>query len=92
MSDTISISDLKMDECELSVDKRHYLFDSENTYSILELGIANARRGTWPWYSAITFSSREQWFKFVRLVNRENRRLKGADKDDDGFPIFEEGE
>jgi hypothetical protein len=35
------------------------------------------------------FGDRKTWFDFVRLVNKCNRELKKAPKDEEGFPIFD---
>lgn len=90
----ILISDLDMSECGLSVwdqDKSscHRLFHPPHT---MTLTIANGRNRTpCPWYYGIEFTSREQWFKFVRLVNAMNRRVKKLPRDEHGFPVFEKG-
>ena len=91
----ILIDDLDSSECGLSVwnqDKSncHMLFHPSHT---MTLTIANGRnRKPCPWYYGIEFTSREQWFKFVRLVNAMNRRVKKLPSDEHGFPILERGQ
>lgn len=83
----IGLYNMKMDECGLSVSEGDGVLNRKE----ICLGLANAREGTWPWYSSLVFGSRKEWFKFVKLVNRENRRLKKAPQEEDGFPLFKEG-
>lgn len=42
------------------------------------------------WYQGLEFDSRKAWFDFVKKVNAANKKLKKANKDKDGMPIFEE--
>ena len=86
MSD-IGLHNLKMDECYVTV-----VGDTALTPKHISLELANTRQGTWPWCSDIAFDSRKEWFKFVKLVNRENKRIKQAPRDKDGFPIFDKEE
>lgn len=85
----ILIDDLVPSECDLSVwnqDKSncHMLFRPPHTMTLV---IANGRnRKPGPWYYGIEFTSREQWFKFVRLVNAMNRSVKKLPRDEHGFP------
>ena len=92
MSD-ILISDLSMGDCDVSVWNQDescctMLFRPEHT---MTLTIANGRdRKPGPWYYSIEFTSREQWFKFVRLVNAMNRKIKKTNADEHGFPAMDE--
>lgn len=85
----IYLSDIFFAESNLSVvDNSTSLFKPKKT---LCLCIANGReRKPTPWYHGIEFDSLDEWFRFVRLVNRENRRVKRAKRDVGGFPEFEE--
>ena len=91
----ILIDDLVPSKCDLSVwdqDKSncHMLLHPPHTMTLV---IANGRnRKPGPWYYEIEFTSREQWFKFVRLVNAMNRRVKRLPRDEHGFPILERGQ
>jgi hypothetical protein len=55
----------------------------------IRLTIAQERERTGPWSFAMSFDDRKVWFDFVRLVNKCNRELKKAPKDEEGFPIFD---
>lgn len=88
MDESVKLSNLDMSESKISTEYcGHSLMAPHREITLI---IANARRGTWPWYHEINFSSREQWFKFVRLINRCNELVKKTPKDEEGFPIFDE--
>ena len=55
----------------------------------IALTIAQDRGRMGPWYFSMTFDDRKTWFDFVRLVNRCNRELKKAPRDEKDFPIFD---
>ena len=91
MSD-IMISDLSIRDCSISVwnqDESNctMLFHPPHT---MTLAIANGRgRKPSPWFYEIEFTSRAEWFKFVRLVNTINRKIKKTPADKHGFPIMD---
>lgn len=79
----------KESECYVNDYKNQPLRDKQ-----IELLIANQRNDidSWPWYETLTFSSRKDWSDFVKLVNRENNRIKKSARDEQGFPIFDTSE
>lgn len=89
MSD-IRIDDLVASETRLSVwdqDRSNcIMMRPPHTMSLLLANGRERKRG--PWYYEIEFTSREQWFKFVREVNRMNRLVKASKRDEHGFPVL----
>ena len=78
MSD-IQISDLSIRDCDISVWNQDesccvMLFRPPHTMT-LEIADGKDRKPT-PWFYSIEFASRAEWFKFVRLVNAMNRKIK----------------
>ena len=90
----IFIDDLDTSECGLSVwnqDKSSCLMLLRPPHT-MTLTIANGKdRKPCPWFYGIEFTSRDQWFKFVRMVNAMNRRVKKLPRDEHGFPILDIG-
>lgn len=92
MSD-IQISDLSIRDCDISVWNQDesccvMLFRPPHTMT-LEIADGKDRKPT-PWFYSIEFTSRAEWFKFVRLVNAMNRKIKKTPADEHGFPIMAE--
>ena len=92
MSD-IQISDLSIRDCDISVWNQDesccvMLFRPPHTMT-LEIADRKDRKPT-PWFYSIEFASRAEWFKFVRLVNAMNRKIKKTPADEHGFPIMAE--
>ena len=88
--DSVLIDDLVTSECKISVwdqGKSNCVRPIRPSHS-MSLVIANGKRN--PWFSKLEFASREQWFKFVRLVNKVNRLVKKLPKDEHGFPVLQE--
>ncbi len=78
----------KIDASESGIDTMYCGRSIFSPHREIHLTIAQERAGTWPWYFDMSFDDRKAWFDFVRLVNRCNRELKKAPKDEEGFPIF----
>lgn len=89
MSD-ILVTKLNAKKCGLSVwnqDESSCICFGRPEHS-MTLRLANGREGTRPWYSSIEFTSRAEWFRFVKLVNDMNKMVKRLPKDEWGFPIL----
>lgn len=92
MSD-ILISDLSIRDCDIDVWNQDesccmMLFRPPHTMT-LEIADGKDRKPA-PWFYSIEFTSRAEWFKFVRLVNAINRKIKKTPADEHGFPIMAE--
>ena len=91
----ILVSDIVTSECGLSVwnqDESNCMMPLHPKHT-MTLTIANGKhRKPGPWFYSIEFTSRKEWFKFVRLVNDVNRKIKKMPRDQHGFPMMDKWE
>lgn len=86
MNSTVNLNDIVFSESEARPyhDKGDGFFHAE--HKGVNLVIANGKdRKPGPWYWEIDCEDLDTWFAFVRLVNRENRKIKKMKRDKDGL-------
>lgn len=83
MSDSLIMGELKAHRMQVNENKGAACLSRE---------IVAAFENANGWEYQIRFNSRKDWFDFVTRVNNLNFHLKKAEKDEDGFPIFDESE